>query len=90
MANIIEIKVKSVKGYCSAGYKEGDTLRYCEPNLTSIDGKPICVYALNGMIPYLSAFGKKTESSDWINSLNELQCPDSANTVVFSLKRVTN
>ena len=83
----IEIKVQSVKGFCSAGYRQGDTLIYCEPNITPIDAKPICIYALSGLIPYLSAFGKKTNDEDWINGLHELQCPDSANTVVFSLKR---
>lgn len=83
----IEIKVKSVKGFCSAGYKEGDTFNYCEPSITSKD-LPICIYALSGLIPYLAAFGRKTEEKDWINELHELQCPDSANTVVFSLQRV--
>jgi uncharacterized repeat protein (TIGR04076 family) len=83
----IEIKVKSVKGFCSAGYKEGDILSYCEPNITSIDDKPICIYALSGLIPYLTAFGRKTDENDWINELRELQCPDSTNTVVFSLQR---
>lgn len=82
----IEIKVKSVKGFCSAGYKEGDTFTYCEPNITS-HNLPVCIYALSGLIPYLSAFGKKTDENDWINELHELQCPDPANTVVFSLKR---
>lgn len=84
----IEIKVKSVKGYCSVGYKEGDTLIYSDPSITIGDCKQICIYALGGLIPYLTAYGRNTDSDDWINQLKELQCPDSTNTVVFSLKRI--
>lgn len=84
----IEIKVKSIKGFCAAGYREGNILLYSEPNITSCEGSPVCIYALSGLLPYLTAFGRKVDAEDWINQLSELQCPDSANTVIFSLKRI--
>lgn len=86
MMKVIQIEIKSVKGFCSAGYKAGDKLIYCEPNITSADGKPVCIFAVGGLIPYLSALGKDTDKCDWINDIEELQCPDPVNTVIFSLK----
>jgi uncharacterized repeat protein (TIGR04076 family) len=83
----VTIEVKSVKGYCSAGYKPGDKLTFRDPVVTAVDGKPVCLYALAGLIPYLAAFGRDTDQNDWINKIQELQCPDPVNTVVFSLKR---
>ncbi|MDI6880999.1 MAG: TIGR04076 family protein [Desulfitobacteriaceae bacterium] len=82
----VELSVKSVKGFCSAGYKTGDKLTYTEPSVITADGVPVCIYAFNALAPYLSAYGKQTDPSDWINEINELQCPDPINTVVFGLK----
>ncbi|CDX02584.1 hypothetical protein SDC9_18808 [bioreactor metagenome] len=83
----VEMNVKSIKRHCAAGYKEGDKVIYSGPNITSCEGSPLCLYALSSFIPYLTAFGRETEDKDWINQLRELQCPDPANTVVFSLRR---
>lgn len=83
----VEIKVKEVKGTCSAGYKVGDLFFVEEPVLVS-DGKtPLCLYALSAMLPYITAYCRKTEEQDWINALEELQCPDCKNAVIFALRR---
>jgi len=39
------------------------------------------------LVPYLTAYCRKTPEDDWINMIQELQCPDSTNSVVFSLER---
>ena len=39
------------------------------------------------MVPYLTAYCRNTPEDDWINTIQELQCPDSANAVVFRLER---
>jgi len=83
----VQLEVKSVRGVCSAGYKVGDRLSFCDPLLGAADGKPVCIYAAAGLIPYLTAYGRETDRSDWINGIKELQCPDPVNTVIFSLER---
>ena len=70
------------------GLAVGDRMFYQEPNLASPEGRPVCIYALGGLISYLSSFGRNTEKEDWINTLQDLQCPDPVNTVVFSLNRI--
>ncbi|KKM10056.1 hypothetical protein SY88_15535 [Clostridiales bacterium PH28_bin88] len=84
----VEVKVREVKGKCSAGYKVGDAFFINDPVVASDGETPLCSYAISAMLPYLSAFCRKTDEVDWINSLKELQCPDCKNTVTFSLTRV--
>lgn len=85
----VKVSVKSVKGFCSAGYRVGDyfTLR---GGLMIEAGKPagLCIFALPALIPYLTAYCRKTSPEDWINRKTELQCPDNDNAVVFGLERM--
>ncbi len=84
-----KLTVKSVKGYCSAGYKVGDFFNI-KGGLMIEAGKPqgICMYALPALLPYLTAYCRETSPNDWINLKQELQCPDSSNTVIFGLERM--
>ncbi|MFH1083289.1 MAG: TIGR04076 family protein [Pseudomonadota bacterium] len=84
----IRCTVKSIKGECAAGYSVGDY--FLVKDMAMIEaGKPkgICLHALTAMVPYLTALCRNTPEDDWINVIQELQCPDSTNSVVFSLKR---
>jgi uncharacterized repeat protein (TIGR04076 family) len=85
----VKVTVKSVKGHCSAGYKQGDYF-IVKDGLMIEAGKPagICMYALPALIHYLSAYCRETSPDDWINQVQELQCPDSSNTVIFGLERM--
>jgi uncharacterized repeat protein (TIGR04076 family) len=85
----VKVTVKSVKGHCGAGYKEGDFFTI-EDGVMIKPGKPdgLCMYALPALLPYITAYSRETSQDDWINMLTELQCPDSTNTVIFGLERV--
>lgn len=85
----VKCTVKSVKGYCSAGYQLGDSF-YLKDSVMIEAGDPkgICVYALAGMIPYLTAYCRMTPQEDWINMKKELQCPDNDNAVIFEIERI--
>lgn len=83
----LELTVKSVKGNCSAGCRVGQTFIFRDPVVIPVDGSPLCLYALSAMFPYLTAACRQTPADDWINLVSELQCPDSANAVVFMLRR---
>lgn len=86
----LELEVKSVKGYCSAGCRLGQKFLFKDPLIIPEGDSPLCLYALSAMFPYLTAACRETPSEDWINNVQELQCPDSANTVVFTIKRMTD
>lgn len=83
-----KLTVKSVKGHCAAGYREGDHF-YIRNGLMIEAGQPkgMCMYALPALLPYLTAYCRPTADDDWINLKEELQCPDNTNAVVFGLER---
>ncbi len=85
----VKCTVQSVKGFCSAGYKVGDTFYVKQAFIVEAEEpKTICLHALSAMTPYLTAYGRHTDEEDWINRKKEFQCPDSTNSVVFSVERV--
>jgi len=85
----VKVTVKSVKGDCSAGYKEGDFFTI-EDGVMIVPQEPkgLCMYALPALLPYLTAYSRETQPDDWINLKKELQCPDNTNAVIFGLERV--
>jgi len=87
MAYNAKLTVKSVAGHCGAGCKVGDTFTIDGTTIAGEQGQGICLYAVPSLAPYLTAFCRDTDPSDWINGLSELQCPDSTNAVVFALER---
>ena len=84
----VKLTVKSIKGDCAAGYKVGDYFFIKDQAMIEAgEPKGICMYAFSALLPYLTAYCRKTFDEDWINLIEELQCPDSANAVVFGLER---
>jgi uncharacterized repeat protein (TIGR04076 family) len=85
----VKVTVKSVKGNCAAGYKEGDYFMV-EDGLMIVPCQPegMCMYALPALLPYLTAYCRETAPGDWINLKSELQCPDNTNAVIFGLERI--
>lgn len=79
--------MKEVKGFCAAGYKPGDRLVIQEPSVLSGESADVCLYAIGALLPYLTALYRETPQEDWINQVQELQCPDAHNTVVFRVLR---
>ena len=85
----IKCTVKSVKGFCSAGYKVGDYFFIKDGVMIETGNmKGLCMYALPALLPYLTAYCRETPEGDWINMKEELQCPDNTNAVIFSLERI--
>ncbi len=86
----VKVTVKSGQGECAAGCKQGGYFTIKEGGVIEQDTSDgICLYALAAMLPYLTAYCRETPADDWINLIEELQCPDSANTVIFGLERVS-
>ena len=88
MARQARLTVKSVAGYCSAGHKVGESFITDGVTIKGEQGQGICIFAVPSLTPYIAAYCRETPESDWINQLSELQCPDSSNTVKFSIERI--
>lgn len=86
----IKVTVKSIKKDCSAGCKVGDVFYYDDGSISVEDASTkLCAYGLSAIHPYLAAFCRQTPQKDWINSLEELQCPDAVNCVTYQLERLS-
>ena len=85
----VKVTVKSVRGECAAGCKKGDYFVVKEGvTIVPETSDGVCLYALSAMLPYLTAACRDTPADDWINVIDQLQCPDATNTVIFGLERV--
>lgn len=79
--------VISQKGYCGAGYQEGDEIKFCGH---SVEGRT-CIIALYSMLPRVFALKYGAEfpwAMDTDVSLHA--CPDPNNPVVFEIRRHRN
>lgn len=83
----VTLEVTSVKGRCAAGYKVGDKIVVRDPAIDMKESDRVCLYAIGALLPYLTALDRETSPGDWINRKEEIQCPDSKNTVVFKVTR---
>jgi uncharacterized repeat protein (TIGR04076 family) len=82
------LQVIECKGECPIGYKIGDKIVIEDEQLNLKETDKVCLYALGGFLPYITALYRDTPVEDWINRKEELQCPDNKNAVIFRVVRV--
>jgi len=83
----VTLEVTSTKGHCAAGHKVGDKIVVKDPLIDLKESDRVCLYAIGALLPYLTALDRETSKKDWINRKEEIQCPDSKNTVIFKVSR---
>ena len=84
----VVLEVVGCKGECPIGYRVGDKIVIEEEQLNLKETDKVCLYALGGFLPYITALYRETPAEDWINRKEELQCPDNKNAVIFRVVRV--
>ena len=75
----LKIQVKRVKERCGAKHKPGDTFYIRGAGMLEVaDGQKVCLYALNGLFPFLSAKQREDDlpQDDWVAETKVLDCPD--------------
>ena len=79
------VTVVSQQGYCGAGYRVGDQIRFSG---VTIEGN-LCIHALCGLLPKVLAM-RYGAQFPWLEDPDvSLQaCPDAQNPVVFELRRI--
>jgi uncharacterized repeat protein (TIGR04076 family) len=81
------LTVKEIRGKCPAGLKLGDKIVFEQPLIVKEQSDKLCLFALVSMAPYLTALCRDTPKEDWINSKEDIECPDVQNPVIFEIKR---
>ncbi|RSN72214.1 MAG: TIGR04076 family protein [Thermoproteota archaeon] len=68
-------------------YKVGDKIVFEEAEIVKEKSGKLCLYAIVGMAPYLTALCRDTPQEDWINRKEVIQCPDVNRPVIFKVER---
>ncbi len=75
----LKVEVSGIKERCGAGHKRGDVFYIRGGGMLEVPGnKKICLYALNGLFPFLAAKQREDDlpQDDWIAETEILDCPD--------------
>lgn len=84
----VRAKVVKMKGRCHY-HKKGDYVEVIDDLLTIPDGKKVCLWSLSALLPFLSAVQREhDEPSDWLSTVDYIQCPDSSVEVLWEIEKI--
>ena len=83
-----KFEVESIEGKCSNGTKIGDYFMVEGTTISIPEGKKICIWALNKILPVLPLLHEKKDlrKEHWIHETKALKCYDGK--VKFAIKEV--
>jgi len=86
----IKITVESIDGYCDMPMLVGDHFFLDGSKLSVPDGKYVCMWALQSMMPIFPILNVKDKLDDghWIKTVRHFTCPDPKGKVIFRLEIV--
>jgi anaerobic carbon-monoxide dehydrogenase iron sulfur subunit len=84
----LKVVVEEVKGFCDMPLKDGDYFEVKGGKLFIPDGKYMCIWALQSILPMLPLKQRKIdEDNDWVSHTHRLSCPDPNGMVIFRVDR---
>jgi uncharacterized repeat protein (TIGR04076 family) len=84
----IKVTVEKIDGYCNLPVHVGDYF-YVEGSKMSIpDGKHVCIWALQSMMPVFPILDVKETLPEehWVKSVKHFTCPDPDGRVLYRLE----
>jgi len=84
----IKVTVEKIDGYCNSPLLVGDHFYLNGSKLFVPDGKHICIWALQSMMPVFPILNEKDKLEDkhWVKSVKNFMCPDPKGKVLFRLE----
>jgi anaerobic carbon-monoxide dehydrogenase iron sulfur subunit len=86
----IRVVVERIDGYCDMPMLIGDQFFLEESRLFVPDGKYICMWALQSMMPIFPVLTAKEglKNGHWIKKVKHFTCPDPKGKVIFRLETI--
>jgi uncharacterized repeat protein (TIGR04076 family) len=84
----LRVTVQEVRGKCTAPHRPGDYFEVHNGNIHVPDGKFVCLYSLQSLIPLLPASERELADDDWIKRENRVICPDPKGGVLWRIDRI--
>jgi len=88
----IKVTVEKIDGYCNLPMLVGDFFYLDDSKLFIPEGKYICMWALQSMMPIFPIFNVREELKDdhWIKKVKHFICPDPKGKVLYRLEVISN
>ena len=86
----IKVTVERIDGYCNLTMQVVDYFIVDGSKLTVPEGKHICMWALQSMMPVFPIYSEKDTLPDshWVKSVKHFTCPDPDGKVIYLLEQV--
>lgn len=86
----IKVTVEQIDGYCNLPMLIGDYFFVDDSKLIIPEGKHICIWALQSMMPIFPIFcaKEKLPASHWISSVKHFSCPDPKGKVLYRIELI--
>jgi len=86
----IKVTVERIDGYCDLPMLVGDTFYLDGSKLFIPDGKYVCMWALQAMMPIFPIFDVKEKlgKDHWVRKIRHVHCPDPRGKVIYRLEMV--
>lgn len=85
----LRVVVHEVKGFCDMPMKVGDYFEVKGGRIIIPEGKYMCLWALQSMMPFLPLKQRKSnEKNDWVPYTDKICCPDPNGMVIYKIEVV--
>jgi carbon-monoxide dehydrogenase iron sulfur subunit len=86
----IKISVERIDGYCNLPVQVGDYFYVEDSKLSIPEGKFVCIWALQSMMPIFPILEVKERLEDghWVKKVKNFSCPDPEGLVKFRLELI--
>lgn len=84
----IKVSVERIDGYCNLPVQVGDHFFVEDSKLCVPDGKHVCIWALQSMMPVFPVLSVKDKLDDghWVKKVKNFSCPDPKGLVQYRLE----
>ena len=83
----VKVSVERIDGYCNLPMQIGDHFFVENSKLTVPEGKHICIWALQSMMPIFPVLEHrdKLDDGNWMKTVKNFSCPDPDGQVIYRL-----
>ncbi|MHC4941994.1 MAG: TIGR04076 family protein [Planctomycetota bacterium] len=83
----IKVTVEKIDGYCNLPVQVGDHFFVEDSKLFIPDGKHVCIWALQTMMPIFPILAErdKLDAEHWVRKVKNFSCPDPKGLVQYRL-----
>lgn len=87
----LRVTVESIEGRSVCGLSVGDYFELTESSRIRIpDGGHFCLYALQAVIPLLTAKQRRLDPDDWMELDTLVACPDPEERLIMRVERISS